>query len=118
MLFNSLAFVFGFLPVTLVGFLALARVRPRLSELWLVAASLFFYGWWNPKYLILLLASIAFNYSAGYAIAREVRKAGGNRGRAFLWAALAANLALLGYFKYANFFIETVNPLVGGALPF
>jgi alginate O-acetyltransferase complex protein AlgI len=44
MLFNSIAFVFGYLPVTLIVLLALVRVRPRLSELWLVGASLFFYG--------------------------------------------------------------------------
>ena len=56
LLFNSFAFIFVFLPIALVGFLALARISHRLAAGWLTAASLVFYGWWDPDYIALLLA--------------------------------------------------------------
>lgn len=62
MLFNSYVFLFGFFPVTLAAYLLAARMSHRLGSGVLVAASLFFYGWWNPTYVPLLLASAAFNY--------------------------------------------------------
>jgi alginate O-acetyltransferase complex protein AlgI len=62
MLFNSYPFVFVFLPITLAGFFALGRRSRGLAIAWLALASLFFYGWWNPVYVGLLLASITFNY--------------------------------------------------------
>ncbi len=62
MLFNSYPFVFLFLPITLAGFFALGRQSRGLAIAWLALASLFFYGWWNPAYVALLLASITFNY--------------------------------------------------------
>ncbi len=54
MLFNSYVFIFVFLPVTLAGFFLLGRFQPKLAAAWLTAASLFFYGWWNPLYVGLL----------------------------------------------------------------
>ena len=66
MLFNSYIFVFAFLPVTLAGFYWLGRRRGRrLAIGWLVAASLFYYGWWNPHYLLLIGASIVANFAIG-----------------------------------------------------
>jgi alginate O-acetyltransferase complex protein AlgI len=73
--------------------------------MWLVLASLFFYGWWNPKYVLLLLASIAFNFFAGVAIAKNVLDA---KGKTILIISVIANLALLAFFKYTNFFIQTI----------
>src|SRR5688572_32020647 len=71
MLFNSPAFIFAFLPVTLLGFYLLARCAGRRAAMgWLVAASLFFYGWWNPVYLALLGGSILFNYLLGARLGR------------------------------------------------
>jgi alginate O-acetyltransferase complex protein AlgI len=70
-LFNSYAFLFLFLPVTFVGFFQIGRYSRPLAVLWLFAASLFFYGWWNPAYVGLLLASIFFNYSIGMALSKE-----------------------------------------------
>jgi len=71
-LFNSYAFLFFFLPATLVGFFQIGRYSRPLAALWLFAASLFFYGWWNPAYVGLLLASILFNYSIGTALVQGV----------------------------------------------
>ena len=70
MLFNSLPFIFVFLPVVLIGFFVLGRFNRLAAAAFLGLASFAFYGWWSPKYLLLLTGSIAFNYSAGMAIAR------------------------------------------------
>jgi len=69
-LFNSFGFILAFLPITVGGFFALARLNHRLAAAWLAIASLFFYGWWNPAYVVLLGASIVINYAFGIAIAR------------------------------------------------
>ncbi len=111
MLFNSYPFIFIYLPVVLAGFFWLTPQSHRLAALWLAAASLFFYGWWNPAFVGLLLASIIFNYSAGYLIGHLREK-----GRSLPWlvGGLTINLLLLGYFKYANFFVENANGLGAG----
>lgn len=106
MLFNSYAFVFAFLPATLVIFLLLgASSRHRLATAWLVVASLFFYGWWNPTYLLLIIASMVVNFRLGSALA----DATGHRGRLLLSLGIGANIALLGYYKYANFAVDNIN---------
>ncbi len=65
MLFNSYVFIFLFLPAALAGFFALAGVNRKLAAGWLTTASLFFYGWWNPVYVLLLVGSFLFNYAMG-----------------------------------------------------
>ncbi|MGK5055400.1 MBOAT family O-acyltransferase [Janthinobacterium sp. LB2P49] len=115
MLFNSFAFLFAYLPIVLAGYFLLDRWASaagattswrRLGPAsWLAGASLFFYAWWDVRYLPLLLASICVNYGAGRLIGSC---AGAARKRALL-AALALNLGLLAYYKYANFFIDSVN---------
>lgn len=110
MLFNSYQFIFGYFPIVFAGFFWVARSSRRLAALWLGAASLFFYGWWNPVYVLLLLASIIFNYSLGCQVGRT---RGTRQARPLLIIAIAANLSLLGYFKYANFFVSTVNNVAG-----
>ena len=114
MLFNSYEFLFLYLPITFVGFFRISRRSHSLAALWLTAASLFFYGWWNPKFVALLLASIGFNYVMGYVIGhiRSPDEASKKSSR-ILVAAVTANLLLLGYFKYTNFFIYTVNQIAG-----
>ncbi|WP_240475800.1 MBOAT family O-acyltransferase [Herbaspirillum rhizosphaerae] len=107
-LFNSYEFVLLFLPITFFGFFLLAKIGRNIAASWLVLASLFFYGWWNPKFTLLLLASISFNYLLGYALSRQRP-----RGRALLTFAIAANLLLLAVFKYSNFFIATASALTG-----
>lgn len=109
MLFNSYAFIFGFLPVTLAGFFLLARCSATLAAGWLTLASLAFYGYWNVAYVPLLVLSILFNFFIGTAIAAATR-----RRKFMLTAGVAANLLLLGYYKYADFFVANLNA-VGAA---
>ena len=69
MLFNSIEFIFVFLPVVLLVFYMIGSYgNHRVAISWLVGASLFFYGWWNPAYLGLILGSILFNYAMGAAL--------------------------------------------------
>ncbi|WP_428377413.1 MBOAT family O-acyltransferase [Lichenicoccus sp.] len=98
MLFNSYGFIFAFLPVSVVGFYLAGLIRHRLAAAWLVLCSLFFYGWWNPHFLLLLVGSIACNYTMSRLIDRT-------RDRPRLQAALlasgvAGNLLLLFFYKY------------------
>lgn len=78
MLFNSYEFILLFLPLTWAGYFLLARHRLTLASTgFLVAASLFFYGWWNPVYVPLLAASILFNFAVGRKIEQSVLETGG-----------------------------------------
>jgi D-alanyl-lipoteichoic acid acyltransferase DltB (MBOAT superfamily) len=112
MLFSSYIFLFVFLPVTLGGFCLLARfMGPKPAKLWLTVSSLVFYGWWNPIYVLLIVASMLFNFWLGRRIGRAV--GAGRSGGLLLFWGVTANLMLLGYFKYANFFVGNVNALCG-----
>jgi D-alanyl-lipoteichoic acid acyltransferase DltB (MBOAT superfamily) len=113
MLFNSHAFLCGFLPVVLLLYHLLGRFGPRRwGTGWLIIASLFFYGWWNPKYLALIGASILGNYALGTLQGRTVARLG--RGsRAQLALGVCANLGVLVYYKYASFFLDTAHALLG-----
>jgi alginate O-acetyltransferase complex protein AlgI len=123
-LFNSFPFLFVFLPVVLGGFFVMGRASPRAAAAWLFLASLGFYGWWNPKYVPLLLGSVLANYAFGIAIVRLRQRRQFGLGKAVLALGVCLNLALLGYFKYANFFVATTaalldqpNPLASIVLP-
>ncbi|HET6618662.1 MAG TPA: MBOAT family O-acyltransferase [Dongiaceae bacterium] len=107
MLFNSAAFLFAFLPPTLLGFIALAYYgHVRLAGMWVTAASLIFYGWWNPIYVPLLLGSILFNYlTGGYLLRRP--------SRVVLAVGIAANVLLLLYYKYTGFLVGASDQLFG-----
>lgn len=113
MLFNSLPFLLGFFPITVLVFFALARTSHLLAAGWLTAASLFFYGWWNPPYVLLLAGSVAFNYSCGFWLVRLRRLERAHAAYALLAFAVTANLALLGYYKYANFFLHMAADWTG-----
>jgi alginate O-acetyltransferase complex protein AlgI len=107
MLFNSFVFLFAYLPITFFVFFFLGRRKPAIAAGWLGVTSLFFYGWWNPVHVPLLLASIIFNFVTGGKIGSAERP----RRKYWLVFAIAANLVLLGYYKYANFFINTIGAL-------
>lgn len=113
MLFNSYAFLLLYLPVTVWIFFRLGRYQPRLAAAWLGLASLFFYGYWNPVYVGLLLGSILFNYGVGRELARAHSEGAVKRRNGMLVLGVSANLALLAYYKYANFFIDTANHVLG-----
>jgi len=115
MLFNSYVFIFAFLPVVMLGFYLVGRSSHALAALWLAAASLFFYGWWDVRYVGLLLASIAFNYGAGFLIGHRASQKKRSP-KLLLAAAIAVNLSFLAYFKYANFFVDNLNQLTGSSV--
>ncbi len=109
MLFNSYIFIFIFLPTTLLIYFYLNKRRLTvLSKFFLVASSLFFYGWWNVIYLPLIIFSILINYAIGSIFYREISKIKKYR-RLLLLFGVFLNLSLLGYFKYTNFLIENIN---------
>ena len=113
MLFNSYVFIFAFFPLVFFAFFRIGKYSHRLAMLWLAAASLFFYGWWDARFVGLLLGSITFNYSAAYLMGTRVARHAVQQARMLLIGAVACNLALLGYFKYANFFAENLNRFAG-----
>ena len=115
MLFNSYAFLFGFLPAVLFLYFLVGRRSALAAIGFLALASLFFYGWWNPRYLLLLCGSVVFNFLVGRRLARSPTRASGDQ--AMLWLGIAGNLTLLGTFKYAGFFAANANALAGLALP-
>jgi alginate O-acetyltransferase complex protein AlgI len=94
-------------------FFELGRFSQRLAAGWLTLGSLFFYAWWNPVYVVLLLGSILFNYLVGYTLAGGI-KLGPFNGKSLLAFGVIGDLALLAYFKYANFFVDTVNASIDG----
>lgn len=88
-------------------FFAVAKVaRFYMALITLCGASLFFYGWWNPVYLVLILASIGANFGLGIQLEKS-------RSRLWLTLAIAINLGLIGYFKYTNFFVEVAGDAAG-----
>ncbi len=99
MLFQSQTFLVFFAVVFLVYW----RLPHRAQNLFLLAASLFFYGSWNAAFLGLIIGSATIDYLCAAAIARSEDP---RRRRLFLVLAIGASLAILGYFKYANFFVE------------
>ena len=106
MLFNSFIFLFAFLPVTLAVYWSLRRPRWRFA--FLALASYVFYGYWDWRYVPLMIASTSVDWLAGRAIARSESP---RRRRLLLASALTINLAVLGYFKYRGFFAGSLDGL-------
>src|SRR5947208_727657 len=107
MLFNSYPFIFCFLPSTLVGYFARVRLNHLAPVIWLALASLVFYSVSNWQFVLLLLASVAFNYViGGLLISKRPRPA--SRAAA-LTIGVAGDLLTLGYFKYAGFLAANLN---------
>lgn len=110
MLFNSYLFIFVFLPITLIVYYFLGQIqKTRFAMTWLVLTSLFFYGWWKPEYLILITISISLNYFIGFHLYK-------NKSKKLLYSGVLLNLSLLGYFKYANFFVDNFNILTNSGI--
>ncbi len=114
MVFSSILFLWVLFPVILVTYyiplpFSNARNRLKLQNFLLVVFSLFFYAWGEPKYIFLMLLSALINFSFGLLIEQKKQKS------LLLAACVAANLLLLGYFKYFNFFVEIWNALAGEA---
>ena len=116
MLFNSYEFIFMFLPVMFVVYFYLMSKRVVLgAKIWLVAGSLFFYSYWNITYLSLILISMFTNYGVGLTLVNQDRvKISSKTVLAF---GIFFNLALLGYFKYTDLFLENFNGIFGSNIP-
>ena len=114
MLFNSPVFLFAFLPLTAaICFLLRAVVGREASLAFLVVASLFFYGWWNPVYLPLLIGLAIFNFLLARIILTERVKPGGGWKNLLVTFGVAVDLGALAYFKYTDFLITTANTVAG-----
>ncbi len=118
MVFSSMVFLWVFLPVVFV--LSLLIRKPQYQNILLLIASLLFYAWGEPRNIVLLLVSITLNWLFGLLLDSHREK-----GKLFLTLDILVNLGLLGYFKYTDFFINTLNhvipgldiPMAGIALP-
>lgn len=106
MVFSSITFLFIFLPCVLIVYYA---INPRFRNLFLTFASLFFYAWGEQKLVMLMLFSIVINYLGGMVIGRYKQKENKKLARYSMLIFVAINVALLGYFKYTNFFIDSIN---------
>src|SRR4051794_22109766 len=104
MLFTTDVFLFAFLPIVLIGWWGLRWPTPRL--VFLTGASYFFYGWWSWRFLPLMLASTGIDFVAGHVIASTPSE---RLRRGVLVCGLTANLPLLAVFKYAGFFLDSLN---------
>jgi alginate O-acetyltransferase complex protein AlgI len=110
MLFNSYAFLFGFLPAVLIGWWTLRWKPLRLA--FLTAASWLFYAWWDWRYLPVLIGATSVDYVAGLWLARTESEP---RRRFLLAASLTTNIGILAYFKCTGFFFGSLNG-IGAAL--
>lgn len=107
MLFNSLEFLFIFLPVVFIVYFLLCRTKLiKYSNLWLLLASLYFYAYYKIEYLPIIISSILFNYVMGYIIQKDLKQ---RLKKLLLIFAIVGNLSLLCYYKYFNFLLETIN---------
>ncbi len=112
MLFSSYSFILYFFPACFLLSLLFRRFSNfKYHVLLLIAASLVFYAFGNVYYLILILGSIGFNYSMAKVITGHQ-----DRKKLFLWLGVGANIALLTYYKYTNFFVETFNQITDGSV--
>lgn len=113
MLFNSYVFIFAFLPISFILYFLLIKLRYiNLAKIYLIVASLFFYGWWNFIYVFLLLASISTNYLISQQIINSL-----NKRKMWFIIGLVFNIALLCYFKYMDFFIDNINYIFNTDIP-
>ena len=107
MLFSSMTFLWIFFPIVVAGTLL---IKNKYQNIFLLLASLIFYAWGEPIYVILMLFSILFNWAFGILIENVPRYKKG-----FLVACISVNLMLLGYYKYYNFFVESLNKVFNGS---
>jgi D-alanyl-lipoteichoic acid acyltransferase DltB (MBOAT superfamily) len=114
MLFNSPEFIFAFLPATIAGFLLFGTRSRTAAVAWLILASIFFYGWWRPFNLLIIGPSIVINFIFAKTLLHHSRDDSRSGMRSLVLAiGILFNIALLGYFKYANFAVIVANDLTG-----
>lgn len=118
MLFSSYVFVLLFLPAVLLLFYGSARLWGATAARYvLIGASLFFYAWWNPVYIWLMLASVLFNFSCAQFLQKLEISGQAAVKKYVLQCGIAANVLFLAWFKYADFFITNVNVVAASDFP-
>jgi alginate O-acetyltransferase complex protein AlgI len=108
MVFSAMEFLFYFLPITVIGYLLISR---RLKNAFLLAASLLFYVWGGGAFVFVLALSIVSNYGFGILVARGRHLDKATLVRIGVIASVVVNVGILGYFKYANFFVAQINTI-------
>ncbi len=107
MLFNSYIFIFVFFPIVFVSYYLLLNLKNKsVAKIFFVIANLYFYSYWNVKYLPIILSSIAINFTLA-TILNKIQKQGIKR--TVLTIGILFNISLLGYYKYYDFFMTNVN---------
>ena len=114
MVFSSLLFLFRFLPLTLLAYYS---VPGKLRNLVLFIASLIFYAWGEPVYIVLILFSTLVDYTTGRLACFFQEQGQRKRARLAVFVSVVTNLALLAFFKYADFFLQTVQSVFGAEMP-
>lgn len=113
MTFNTILFVFTFLPLSLILYYIVPK---RFRNIPLVLLSLVFYAWGNPTYLILMVFSVLFNYVTGLQLDAYQQQERTTGAKVTMISAVVVNLLILGFFKYYGFLISTVNSITGLSL--
>jgi alginate O-acetyltransferase complex protein AlgI len=122
MLFSSFTFLLAFLPVCLLCYFTVGKIFPKTQNIIIVLFGLVFYAWGEPVYVFLMIGSIVFNYFFGRAMGHFVAKDDAEKGqgkagkKVSLIACLLFNLAILGFFKYADFLVSIINELTGASI--
>jgi D-alanyl-lipoteichoic acid acyltransferase DltB (MBOAT superfamily) len=115
-LFTAPQYIFVFLPLVLAVYFTLNRLRfVQCGKAWMVLASLYFYGYWNPAYLVLIIGSMLVNFGLGNAlhVVKQSETAGRFSRKTVLVIGIVFNLGILGYYKYSDFLIANANTLLG-----
>lgn len=120
--FYYFCFIFLYLPIVFIFYFILNKLRfIRIAIAFLVLASIFFYGYWNYIYVPLIIASFTFNFFVGSKLCAIAAKFEGQeknkKPKGFLAFGILANIALLGYYKYTDFFIENFNGIFSSFMP-
>ena len=109
MIFSSVFFIFVFLPVVLLAYFLVPK---KFKNVVILIASLIFYAWGEPIYIVLMVFSILFNYLSGLEIDDCKERGDVLKGKIAFWMAVGVNLGILGFFKYAGFFVENLNRIL------
>lgn len=115
MIFSSVFFMFVFLPIVLLAYFLVPRV---LKNTVILIASLIFYAWGEPVYILLMIFSIIYNYVAGVEIDYHKSEGRDKRAKIAFWMAIGVNLGILGFFKYYGFLIENLNAILPVDIPY
>ena len=113
MVFNSYQFIFVFLPAVVAVFFAIGRFSRPWALRWVIAASLVFYALWRPLNVLIIAPSVLINFVLARLLQRLCKQESRSAARAVLLLGIAFNVAFLGYFKYANFLVSSINDAFG-----